>query len=429
VSISLAPFPDADGHDRALALDAEDPLAAERHGFVADEPGLIYLDGNSLGRLPSATRPLVDGVVADQWGNRLIRSWNEGWWDLHSRLGDLLAPAIGARPGEVLLSDSTSVNLHKLAVAALRSQPGRSVVLTDDLNFPSDLYILAGAADLVPGRRVDVVSSADGIHGPVEKLEAALDDDTALVSLSHTCFTSGYTYDLTRLTRAAHDVGALVLFDLSHSVGAVDLDLGAAGVDLAVGCTYKYLNGGPGAPAFLYVREDLQERLESPISGWWAHAEPFDFSPSFTADPGIRRFHGGTMPILSLAAIEPGLDQVVRVGVGAIRAKSVQLMAFLEEQWRTHLEPLGFGWGSPTDPSRRGAHGSLTHPDAWRITRALIDHAAVIPDFRAPDVVRLGLAPLTTSFIDVHTAVQRLCLVIDLGFAEHIAAGGRPSVT
>jgi kynureninase len=224
-------------------------------------------------------------------------------------------------------------------------------------------------------------------------------------------------------------VGALVLFDLSHSVGAVDIDLGAAGVDLAVGCTYKYLNGGPGSPAFLYVRDDLQGRLESPIPGWWAHAAPFDFSPSFSADPGIRRFHGGTMPILSLAAMEPGLEQVVRVGVGPIRAKSVQLVAFLEQQWRAHLEPLGFGWGSPTEAAQRGAHGSLTHPDAWRITRALIDTAAVIPDFRAPDVVRFGLAPLTTSFIDVHTAVQRLCRVMEQGLNERIAAADRPSVT
>ncbi len=411
-TIPRGPFPDLDGFGQARRLDAADPLAGEAGAFVVAEPDLLYLDGNSLGRLPRAAMERVDEVVRHEWGERLIRSWNEGWWDAPTRLGDLLAPVVGARPGEVVLSESTSTNLFKLAVAALRARPGRHTIVTDDLNFPTDNHVLSGVADLQGDSRLVTVPSPDGVHGPVDELVAALDTDTALVSLSHVCFKSGYAWDVGAVTAAAHEVGALVLWDCSHSVGSMPVDLARHDVDLAVGCTYKYLNGGPGAPAFAYVRTDLQDELDNPITGWWGHDEPFGFELAFRPTSGIRRTSVGTMPMLSLLATEPGIAQVARVGIDAIRAKSVALTSLLVELSAEHLEPLGFSLASPSEPSRRGGHVSLAHPEAWGVTRALVEEAAVVPDFRAPDVVRLGLSPLTTSFMDVHTAVGRIREVV-----------------
>ena len=270
-----------------------------------------------------AARQVVTDVVVDQWGDRLIRSWNEGWWDLQLTLGDLLAPIIGARPGEVIISDSTSVNLFKLAAAAVTAAPDRHTIVTDDLNFPTDIYVLEGVARRFgEGTRLVVVES-DGINGPLDALAEAVDDDTALVALSHTAFKSGYTYDMGSVTEMVHDAGAMMLWDTSHSVGVVPVELESSGADLAVGCTYKYLNGGPGSPAFLYVRRDLQETLENPITAWWGHADPFGFEPGFRPVHGIRRFHTGTMPVISLAAIEAGIRDVLDAGVDRIRAKSV----------------------------------------------------------------------------------------------------------
>jgi kynureninase len=411
--LDLGPFPDAYGYDDAIAQDRDDPLARERDGFVSADSDIVYLDGNSLGRLPVDTITRVDDTMRRQWGDRLIRSWHEGWWELPERIGELLAPVVGAEPGELLMSDSTSVNLFKLAAAALSSAPDRRRIITDDLNFPTDLYVLRSAARAAgAGQRVEVIGS-DGVDGPMAAIEAAIDDETALVSLSHVTFKSGYVYDLARLTERAHEAGALVLWDLSHSVGSVPVELGATGADLAVGCTYKYLNGGPGAPAFLYVRRDLQDRLRNPIEGWWAHDDPFSFHLDFEPITGIRRFHTGTMPMLSLAGAEAGIAQVAAVGIEAIRAKSVALGCYMEQQWRRHLEPVGFGWASPTDPNRRGSHVSLSHPEAWQIAQAYREEAMVLPDFRSPDNLRLGFAPLYNSFLDLHTAVLRLRAVVE----------------
>jgi kynureninase len=414
----LGPYPTEDGYDEALAADAGDPLAEFRYRFVFTEPDLIYLDGNSLGRMPLTARRLVDVAVEAEWGDRLIRSWNEGWWDLQLKLGDLLAPLIGASAGEVIISDSTSVNLFKLAAAAVRARPGRRTIVTDDLNFPSDVYVLDGIAGLLGDEYRLVVVESDGIHGPVDALAAAIDSDTALVSLSHTSFKSGYTYDMAAVTEMGHAAGALVLWDLSHSVGAVPVDLRASKADLAVGCTYKYLNGGPGSPAFLYVRSEHQGTLENPITAWWAHTDPFAMDLEFDPVPGIRRFHIGTMPILSLTAIESGVRDVAEAGMERIRSKSVALTEFLISLWETHLESLGFSLASPRDREQRGSHVALAHPDGWPITRALIDGASVIPDFRAPDTLRLGLSPLYTTFLDVHTAVLRLKRVVETGLYE-----------
>lgn len=411
--MELGPFPDVAGHDEAVALDADNPLAAHRDTFVVTDPDLLYLDGNSLGRLPAQAADVVTDTVHRQWGERLIRSWNEGWWEQQVALGDLLAPVIGARPGEVIISESTTTNLFKLAVAALRARPGRRAVVTDDLNFPTDNYALAGAAALLgDGRGVRTVRSEDGVHGPTEGIEAALDGDVGLLSLSHTCFRSGFVYDLPRLTAAAHEAGALVLWDLSHSAGSVPVGLADHDVDLAVGCTYKHLNGGPGSPAFLYVRRDLQDQLDNPIAGWWAHEDPFAFDLEFRPAGGIRRFHVGTMPMLSLNAVEAGVRQVAEVGIETIREVSVSLTSFLVEQADEHLTELGFAVASPRDPARRGSHVSLAHADGWPITRALIEEAAVLPDFRAPDNLRLGIAPLYVTHVDVHTAVQRIARVV-----------------
>lgn len=425
-AFDLGPYPKAAGFEEAVELDRDDPLSGFRDRYVFADPNLIYLDGNSLGRLPRHAMNIVEHVVGEQWGDRLIRSWNEAWWDLQVELGDRLAPIVGASPGEVIISDSTSVNLYKLALAAMRSRPGRSKVITDDLNFPSDVYVLRGVAEAC-GAELVIVSS-DGTNGPVDGLERSVDGETVLVSLSHTVFKSGYTYDLAAVTEMAHQAGAMVLWDLSHSVGAVPIALNDAKADLAVGCTYKYLNGGPGSPAFLYVRSDLQEDLANPISAWWAHAEPFAFDLDFRPVAGIRRFHTGTMPIISLAAIEAGLDHVAEAGIDRLRARSISLSEFLITQWQHHLGASGFALASPRDPELRGAHISLSHADGWAIARAMIELGKVLPDFRAPDNLRLGLAPLYTSHVDVHTAVQRIKSIVDSGL-HHGFGDTRVTVT
>lgn len=413
----LGPYPDAPGYPEAVELDEKTSLADRSERFAPTEPDLIYLDGNSLGRLPARAVEISEDVVATQWGSRLIRSWNEGWWDLQTKMGDLLAPILGAGPGEVIISDSTSVNLYKLAHAALTARPDRSKIVTDDLNFPTDIYVLEGLARQM-GRSLQVVDS-DGVHGPVSALAEAIDEETALVSLSHTAFKSGYTYDMGSVTALAHRVGAFMLWDCSHSAGSVPVDLGGSGADLAVGCTYKYLNGGPGSPAFLYVRSDLQESLQNPITAWWGHAEPFAFDLTFQPAAGIRRFHAGTMPIVSLALAEAGIEEIAAVGMDVIRERSISLGEYLVSLWSAHLEPLGFDLASPRDPHLRGSHISLRHDMAWPITRALIDVMKVIPDFRAPDNIRLGLSPLYTKHVDIHTAVHRLIELIANGI--HLA--------
>ena len=395
--------------ETARLLDAQDPLAAFRSRFVIADPDLIYLDGNSLGRLPTAAVELAADLVGRQWGKDLIRSWNTGWWQAPERIGAKIARLIGAQPDEVIIADSTSINLFKLVVAALRYQKGRSRILTDTFNFPSDLYILQGAIDLLGNQHhLDLAPSTDGIHGPEAELVQRLDERTALLTLSHTVFKSGFVYDMAGMTAAAHAAGALALWDLSHSAGALPVNLNAAGADLAVGCTYKYLNGGPGAPAFLYVRRDLQERLGNPLSGWWGQRQPFDFGLDYQPAAGLRHFLTGTLPIVSLALIEPGVDLLLETGMEALRAKSVAQTEYLIDLWQAVLAPLGFTLNSPRDAGHRGSHVSLGHVEGMRIDLALINDMQVLPDFRSPDNIRLGIAPIYTSFVDIHSAVIRL---------------------
>lgn len=396
----------------ALELDARDPLAHFRKRFFVAEPELVYMDGNSLGRLPLDTLPRAQRLIQQEWGARLIRSWNEGWFDAPERIGAKIARLIGARPDEVIVADSTSINLFKLVAAALRAQPNRRRILTDNLNFPSDLYIMQGAIEtLDKGHRLEILRSPDGVHGPVAKLKAALNEDVALVILSHTVFKSGYVYDLAEITAAAHAVGALILWDFSHTVGSVPVDVQAARADLAVGCSYKYVNGGPGAPAFLYVRQDLQEILRNPLSGWMGQKDPFAFCLEYQPESGLRKFLTGTPSVFSLALIEPGVDLLLEAGLDNLRQKSQRQTEYLIKLWRELLEPLGFTVNTPRAARRRGSHVSLGHPEGMRIDLALLD-AGIIPDFRPPDNIRLGVAPLYTSYHDIYATIACLRSIV-----------------
>jgi kynureninase len=397
----------------ARELDRQDELAHFRAEFVIDDPDLIYLDGNSLGRLPKRSAAQVRQVTELEWGGRLIRGWNEGWFNAPQRIGAKIAQLIGAEADEVIVGDSTSVNLFKCVIAALQARPGRHKVVTDDLNFPSDLYVMQGAMKLAgEDYRLDIVHSPDGVAVPTERLAGAIDENTALVALTHTAFKSGFVYDMDEVTAIAHRAGAVMLWDLCHSAGAMPLSLDASGVDLAVGCTYKYLNGGPGSPAFLYVRSDLQEGLLNPIWGWFGQKGQFDFTLDYQPEMGIRRFLAGTPSILSLAPVETGVDMVIEAGIDQVRKKSTLQTEYLIELWEAVLEPLGVKLNSPRESHCRGSHVSLGHPEGMRIARALIEDMRVIPDFRYPDNIRLGIAPLYTTFVEIHEAIRRLRQVI-----------------
>lgn len=397
----------------AQQLDSQDELAHFRERFVVTDPDLIYLDGNSLGRLPKATANQLDTLIQQQWGDRLIRSWNEGWFDLPERVGAKIARLIGAQPDEVIVADSTSVNLFKLMVAALRAQPTRTEIVSDEQNFPSDLYILQGIQQQFANCELRIAKSSENVREAEVAIKAGLNEQTALLTLSHTLFKSGAVYDMAGLTAAAHATGALVLWDLSHSAGALPIDLNGCNVDLAVGCCYKYLNGGPGAPAFLYVRRDLQDKLSNPITGWMGQRNLFDLALQYQPTSGLRHFLSGTAPILSLAAIETGVDLLLEAGIEHLRAKSIAQTEYLIELWQTLLQPLGFTLNSPRDPAVRGSHVSLGHEEGLRIDLALIHDMKVLPDFRRPDNIRIGIAPIYTSFSDIHTAVMRMKQVVE----------------
>ena len=379
--------------DEARALDAADPLRGARDRFSIPD-GLIYLDGNSLGVLPRAAVGRLRATVEREWGERLIRSWNEARWiEAPQRIGAKIAALIGARPHEVIVTDSTSVNLYKLLVAAAKLAD-RPVLLTEAGNFHTDLHIASGAAELT-GLRLDIA--------PRGEIEARLGADTNLLLLTHVHYKSADRFDMARLTARAKDAGALTVWDLSHSAGAVPLDLNRDGAELAVGCGYKYLNGGPGAPAFLYVAEHLQERLVSPLRGWMGHAAPFAFTDDYAPAPGIARFLAGTPPVLGMAALESGLDAFAGVEMDALWEKSAALFDLFDRLMAERCPQMACI--SPRDPAQRGSHISFRHENAFEIIQALIE-ADVIGDFRAPDVARFGLTPLYLQFEDVWRAVD-----------------------
>lgn len=399
---------------KARQMDAQDRLAAFREQFVFAEEDLLYLDGNSLGRLPKPTREKLIHIIDHQWGQRLIRSWGEDWYQAPVRIAEKIAGLIGAQPGEVIVSDSTTVNLFKLIVCALSLRPDRKVILSDELNFPTDLYAIQGAIEMLgTGHTLQLLPSADGIAISLEAYREVLGEKVALVTFSTPAFKSGFLHDIKLMTYLAHQAGALVLWDFSHAVGCIPLDATGWDLDFAVGCCYKYLNGGPGAPAFLYVRKDHQAAGLAQPWGWWGHRAPFQFDLSYCPADDIRRYLVGTPPALSLLAIESAVDIVAQAGVEAIRAKGIQLGEFFLELFDQLLAPAGFQLGSPRDPQRRGSHISIRHPEGYRIYKALVDRQALIPDFREPDVIRLGFAPLYTRFVDIVEAVKRIRAVVD----------------
>ena len=403
--------------EKARELDAADPLGAFRERFHVPE-GVIYLDGNSLGCLPKATPAAMQRVVEQEWGEGLIRSWNDaGWFEMGARVGAKIAPLVGAQPHEVIACDSTSVNLFKLISAALMMRPGREVVLSEPGNFPTDLYMIAGLErqGRAERRLADRVALAE-----------ALDEDVALVMLTHAHYKTGELFDMAALTRAAHEAGALVLWDLSHSTGALPVDLNGCEADFAVGCGYKYLCGGPGAPAFAFVAERHHADLAQPLTGWFGHARPFAFSDDYDAAPGIEQLQCGTSPVLGLTALEVGVELIAEIGVERLYAKSQALSEFFLECLSDHGVQLDLV--SPDVSGERGSQLSFRHPEAYAICQALIARG-VIGDFRDPDILRLGFAPAYLRFEDMAEAARHLAEVLEGGEWRREEFSRRAAVT
>jgi kynureninase len=385
--------------EAARAWDSADRLRGFRHRFHLPQ-GVIYLDGNSLGALPRATGPRLSSAITREWGEGLIRGWNDAdWIGAPARVGGKVARLIGAAAHEVIVADSTSVNLFKLLAAALRARPGRRVILTEAGNFPTDLYIAQGVAALAPGTEVRPLAR--------DAVVEAIDEDVAVVMLTHVHYKSAARWDMASITARAHAAGALALWDLSHSAGAIEVDLRGCEADLAVGCGYKYLNGGPGAPAFLFVADRLQSDLRSPLCGWMGHAAAFDFSDDYQPAGGVERFLCGTPPILGLLALEVGVDLALEADMAEAAAKSARLWDLFAAQVETRVPGHGFNLISPRDPGARGSHISFAHPEGYRIMQTLIARG-VIGDFRDPDVLRFGLTPLYLGYEDVWRAVEIL---------------------
>ena len=387
--------------------DQADPLSCLRAKFCLPEE-LIYLDGNSLGALPDQVLKRVSSVIEREWGHDLIRSWTDNhWMELPAILGDKIARLIGARPGEVIACDSTSVNLFKVLSAALSQSTDRNVILSDRANFPTDLYMADGVISTME-RDVELrlVSS--------EELEGQIDSSVAVLFLTHVDFRYGARYDMKHITKLAHDVGALVIWDLAHSAGAMPVELNACEVDFAVGCGYKYLNGGPGAPAYVYVAQALQADVRSPLTGWMGPASPFDFSTQYARAAGIRQMLCGSPPILSMVALEVGVDLLLEVDLAEVRRKSIQLTGLFMERVDERCSEHHFTVLTPRDPKYRGSQVALAHPHGSEIIEAMF-HRGVVADFRPPDLLRFGFAPLYTRYTDVWDAVETLHAIVEQG--------------
>ncbi len=405
--------------DHCLALDASDPLRACRARFKLDE-GLIYLDGNSLGALPRGVAEHVGEVVEHEWGEGLIRSWNEaGWYVSPARVGAKLAPLLGAKPHEVTVTESISINLFKLLVAAARMRPDRKVILAEHGNFPSDNHIVDSVARLL-GKEARFV--------PAGEVAQAIDTDTGVVTLSHVNYRSAEVQDMALVTQAAHAKGALIVWDLAHSSGAVDLELDRSGADFAVGCGYKFLNGGPGAPSHIFVAERHLGFLDQPLTGWFGHAEPFRFDDGYRRADGIRHMLCSTPQMLSMAAFEKALDAFAGVSMPEVERKGRALGDLMIALHDERLSRLGCGLATLRDAKRRGNHVSLTHEAGYAVMRALIQRG-VIGDFRAPDVMRFGFGPLYVRYVDVHDAVTAIADILERGAFKDEALAQRQAVT
>jgi kynureninase len=414
--------------DRAAAeaLDRHDSLAAFRDRFPIDDSGPIYLDGNSLGRVSYSLRDAVAAGL-QEWQDDLVGGWSR-WIDLPLQVGDRLGLLLGAGRGQVLVCDSTTVNLYKLVAAALAARPShRTVVVGDANDFPTDRYVLAGLCR-AHGCHLHLINSHPVNGLDLDDLAAAIDDRTALVCLSHVNYRSAARLDLASVTDLVHQRGARVLWDLSHSAGAVPVGLDSAGADLAVGCTYKYLNAGPGAPGYLYVRSDLIDQLRQPIQGWFGQQDQFAMGALYRPASGVSRFLTGSPSVLGLLAVRAGVDLVLEGGVDRLWAKSEALTRMLVELVQERLQPAGAELATPLAAERRGGHVSVSHPQAWPWCSTLIRRGLVVPDFRTPDAIRLGPAPLYTRFVEVYDAVDRMREVLQSGLKE-LPGGPPPRVT
>jgi len=420
---STAPHHRASAVEASARLDAEDELAHLRGRFLLSAD-TVYLDGNSLGALPRTVPEAVDELIRKQWGEDLIASWNtHDWIRLPQQVGEAIAPLVGAAPGQVLCVDTISVNLFKLLAAALEMQPGRRAILLAEGDFPTDGYVACGLARLLGEQRCVVR------RVPVKQLDEALDDDVAVLLLTEVNYRSGERLSMHGLTAAAHDAGALAVWDLAHSAGAMPVTLDASGVDMAVGCGYKFFNGGPGAPGFLYIAERHQEAVQSPLAGWLGHRQPFAFEPDYASAPGVNRFQAGTPPVLSMVALRAALRVFDGVSLSGLRDKSLALtdhfVACLEDEG---LLPEPFSCVTPRAPERRGSQISLRHREAWGVSQALIERGVIV-DFRAPDIVRFGFAPLYNRFDDARRAAADLAAILNEDAHRDPRFAARPTVT
>ena len=392
----------------ASKLDADDPLNAYRDLFHIPD-GVIYLDGNSLGAMVKTAPARVAQAVEQEWATGLISSWNKaGWWELPQSLGAKIAPLVGADADNVIVTDSTTINLYKALHAALALRPDRKVVIAEETSFPTDLYIAEGAMASRSNMQRKLIGEAG------EGLDEALDNQTAVVLLSHVDYRTGALLDMQAITKKVQAAGAIMVWDLCHSAGVIPIELEACNVDFAVGCTYKYLNGGPGSPAFIYANKRHHNNIKQPLTGWWAHAEPFAFKQNFKSQTGVRAFLCGTQGILSMSALEAGLDAFNNVDMKAVRQKSIALTSLFAEIVMQQCGDLGIGMFSPEDGAARGSQIALTHENAYEIMQALIDRG-VIGDFRQPNILRFGFSPLYVSFADVRNAAQVLFDILSSG--------------
>ena len=401
---------------KAAALDLQDPLRYYREEFVL-QADTIYLDGNSLGVLPKRTIQVLEETINHQWGSRLIRSWNQDWLASKDRIATKIAKLINADPDEVIIADSVSVNLYKLAFASLAYQKNKNEIITDSLNFPSDLYILQEICQQsFKNKKLKVIEQSH-YNQANENILDAITQETALVSFSHVTFQNAFRYDVKKINEKAGENNAINLWDLSHAIGAVTIDVKILKMDLAVGCTYKFLNGGPGAPAFLYVSKAWQKKLQNPIAGWFSHKAPFNFSPSFKASDTIQNFAVGTLPILSSKAIEPGIDIFEHAGIHNIQNKSNLLFILFIQLFQFYLKKREFDIATPLKAEERGSHIALTHNEAYRINLSLInpriDRKTIVTDHRPPNIIRIALTPLYLSFSELYETVMRLVEIVD----------------